>query len=88
MIFDGRCHLLARARIRKFTGHEVNALITELTNYVLISLDIARVEHFRLLDNGGWEARFIHDLSGALHLDNFEISVPITEIYEDIAIES
>lgn len=63
------------------------ALIPELTDYVLISLDIARIEHFRRLDNGAWEARFIHDLSGELRLDNFEMSVPLSEIYEDIAAE-
>lgn len=64
------------------------ALIPELTDYVLISLDFVRVEHFRRLDNGGWEARFAHDLSGELRLDNFAISVPLAEIYEDIAMES
>ncbi len=64
------------------------ALIPELTDYVLISLDFVRVEHFRRLDNGGWEARFAHDLSGELRLDNFEISVPLAEIYEDIAVET
>lgn len=64
------------------------ALIPELTDYVLISLDIARVEHFRRLENGAWEARFVHDLSGELRLDNFEIIVPLAEIYEDIPVET
>ena len=64
------------------------ALIPELTDYVLISLSIARVEHFRRLQSGGWEARFTTDLTQSLRLDNFELNVPLSEIYEDIAIET
>ena len=62
------------------------ALIPELTDYVLISLSIARIEHFRRLESGGWEARFYTDLNQNLRLDNFELNVPLSEIYEDIAI--
>ena len=64
------------------------ALIPELTDYVLISLSIARVEHFRRLESGGWEVRFTTELSQILRLDNFGINVPLSEIYEDIAIET
>ena len=64
------------------------ALIPELTDYVLISLSIARVEHFRRLESGSWEARFYTELNQILRLDNFGINVPLAEIYEDIAIET
>ena len=64
------------------------ALIDELTDYVLISLSIARVEHFRRLEGGGWEVRFYTELNQILRLDNFDIQVPLSEIYEDIAIET
>lgn len=62
------------------------ALIEELSDYVLISTEIARVEHFRRLENGAWELRSYSHLDQELHLDNFEIGVPIGEIYEDVEV--
>ena len=64
------------------------SLIPDLTDYVLVSLTFARVEHFRRLESGGWEARFYTELSQSLQLNNFALSVPLSEIYEDIAIET
>ena len=72
-------------RTAKFDDY---ARIAELSDYVLVSLDYVRVEHFRRLENGGWEARFYHDLSDQLRLDNFGIAVPLAEIYEDIPVET
>ena len=64
------------------------ALIDELTDYVLVSLSIVRVEHFRRLESGGWEVRFYTELNQNLRLDNFGINVPLAEIYENISIET
>ncbi len=62
------------------------ALIEELSDYILVSTEIARVEHFRRLGNGAWELRFYTRLDQELRLDNFQISVPIGEIYEDVEV--
>ncbi len=70
-------------RTKKFDEY---ALIEELTDYVLISTEIVRVEHFKRLDNGAWELRVYSNLDAELRLDNFEISVPIGEIYEDVEV--
>lgn len=60
------------------------ALIDELTDYVLVSLETVRVEHFRRLENGDWVLRRYTRLNQELDLGNFEISVPLSEIYEGI----
>ncbi len=70
-------------RTKKFDEY---ALIEELSDYVLISTEIARVEHFRRLQNGAWELRSYTRLDEELRLDNFEISVPLGEIYEDVEV--
>ncbi|PQV63113.1 Endonuclease, Uma2 family (restriction endonuclease fold) [Abditibacterium utsteinense] len=60
--------------------------IEELSDYVLVSTEIARVEHFRRLGNGAWELRSYTRLDEELRLDNFGISVPLGEIYEDVEV--
>lgn len=70
-------------RMGKFDEY---AQIEELSDYVLISSEVARVEHFKRLPNGAWELRVYSRLEQELRLDNFEISVPIGEIYEDVGV--
>ncbi len=70
-------------RTKKFDEY---AQIEELSDYVLISTEIARVEHFKRLENGAWELRSYTRLEQELRLDNFGISVPLAEIYEDVEV--
>lgn len=72
-------------RTSKFDQYKTNA---ELTDYILVSGDEARVEHFRKLENGKWEQTVFIGREMSLQLDNFDISVPLAEIYEDIEIET
>ena len=62
--------------------------IAELSDYILVSADEVRVEHFRKLENGKWEQTVFIGRDAQLRLDNFDISVPLEEIYEDIEIET
>ncbi len=68
-------------RTAKFDEYK---LIEELTDYVLIDTNRVRVEHFTLLESGDWALRVYNSLSHELRLDHFEISVPLSEIYEDV----
>lgn len=70
-------------RTKKFDEY---AQIEELSDYVLVSTEIARVEHFKRLENGAWELRSYTQFEQELRLDNFEISVPLAEIYEDVEV--
>ena len=63
------------------------ALIENLSDYILVSVNQIRVDHFRRLENGGWELRSATRLEDELVLNNFEIRVPLSEIYEDIEFE-
>lgn len=63
-------------------------LIEELTDYVLVSTQLARVDHFQRLVNGQWALRSYTHLDQEFALENFEISVPLTEIYEDVIVEN
>ncbi len=62
------------------------ALIPELSDYILISSDKVRVEHFHRAGEGEWTQRVYRELSLELRLESFDISVPLSEIYEDIEI--
>jgi len=59
----------------------------ELSDYILVSGDEVRVEHFRKLENGRWEQAVFIGRDAMLNLDNFDISVPLSEMYEDIEVE-
>lgn len=63
------------------------ALIPELSDYILVSSDRVRVEHFHRTGEGEWTHRAYRTLTQELRLDSFEISVPLSEIYEDVEIE-
>lgn len=60
--------------------------IEELSDYVLVDTQRARVEHFMRLPNGEWAQRVYTWLNQELKLENFEISVPLAEIYEDVEV--
>lgn len=62
--------------------------IPELSDYILVSADEVRTEHYRRLENDDWARRVYIGREAELQLDNFNISVPLSEIYEDIEIET
>lgn len=62
------------------------ALIPELSDYILVSSDKVRVEHYHRAGEGEWTRRVYRDLTLELRLESFEINVPLSEIYEDIEI--
>ncbi len=71
-------------RTAKFDEYK---LIEELRDYVLVDTARVRVEHFTLLESGDWVLRVYTSLEQELRLEHFEISVPLTEIYEDVEFE-
>jgi len=72
-------------RTGKFDQYATNP---ELSDYILISADEVRVEHFRRLENGEWARRVHIGRDAQLQLDSFGITVPLREIYRKIAIET
>ncbi len=62
------------------------ALIPELSDYILISSDKVRVEHYHRTGDQEWTRRVYRDLTLELRLESFDIRVPLGEIYEDIEI--
>ncbi|RYG59012.1 Uma2 family endonuclease [bacterium] len=72
-------------RTAKFDEYQ---LISELTDYILVSADQIRVEHFRRGEGGHWEFRHYTQMEQILELENFEISVPLADIYDDVALEN
>jgi Uma2 family endonuclease len=72
-------------RTAKFDEYQ---LISELTDYILVSADRVRVDHFRKGESGRWELQSYTQREQELQLDNFQISVPLAEIYEDVIFDS
>ena len=70
-------------RTGKFDEYQ---LIPEFSDYILVSADRVRVEHFRRVGEGEWALHIYRLLTQELHLENFDISVPLAEIYEDIEV--
>jgi len=60
------------------------ALISELSDYILVSSDKVRVEHLVRAGASEWTQRVYRTLDQELRLESFAISVPLSEIYEDI----
>ena len=60
--------------------------IEELSDYVLVDTQSVRVEHFRRLEDGTWAQSVYTLLSQELRLNNFGISMPLSEIYEDVEV--
>ena len=61
--------------------------IPELSDYVTVEADEVFVRHYRRLENGRWATAKLAMREAELRLDNFDISVPLAEIYESIQIE-
>lgn len=72
-------------RTGKFDQYATNP---ELSDYILISADEVRVEHFRRIENGDWSRRIYVGRDAELQLKNFDISVPLSEIYRKITLET
>ena len=70
-------------RTGKFDEYQ---LIPEFSDYILVSADRVRVGHFRRVGEDEWAHRAYRLLTQELHLENFGISVPLSEIYEDIEV--
>ena len=68
-------------RTAKFDQYATNP---DLSDYILVSADEVRVEHYRRVDNGDWVRRVHIGREAQLQLGNFDIAVPLAEIYEDI----
>lgn len=72
-------------RTGKFDQYATNL---ELSDYILISADEVRVEHYRRLENDDWARRVYIGRGAELQLENFEIVVPLSEIYRKIILET
>lgn len=69
-------------RTRKFDAYQ---LIETLSDYVLIEQNEVRVEHFRRTPEG-WLLVTYTEIEAALRLENVEIELPLSEIYEDLEV--
>ncbi len=67
-------------RTRKFDAYQ---RIETLTDYVLIAQDEIRVEHFRRTPQG-WLLQVFTSREAVLSLENVEIELPLSEIYEEL----
>ena len=72
-------------RTKKFDEYKQ---ISELTDYILVSTDAVRVEHFRRLDGSEWVQRVYTRREDVLRLENFGVEAPLEEIYDGIALEA
>jgi Uma2 family endonuclease len=54
-------------------------------HYVLVSQRERRVEHFRRVDADRWELTILRGEDAVLHLDDPAATVPLAEIYRDVA---
>ena len=59
--------------------------IESLTDYVLVSAEKMRVEHYVRQTNGNWIYREHHDGTDVLKLASVEAELPLAEIYERVA---
>jgi Uma2 family endonuclease len=58
--------------------------LESLTDYILISQDEMRIEHFIKSGKKEWKVRFLSEKSDKLILDSINCEVLIEEIYKDI----
>ncbi|RYX84889.1 Uma2 family endonuclease [bacterium] len=70
-------------RTGKFDEYQ---LIPEFSDYILVSVDRVRIEHFWRVGSGDWTHRVYRLLSQELQLQNFGISVPLSQIYKGIEV--
>ncbi len=59
-------------------------LLESLTDYVLVSSEQMRVEHFVRQPDGSWTFREYHDPGHALPLTSVDCTLPLGEIYERV----
>ena len=58
--------------------------IESLTNYVLVSSEKMRVEHYVRQDGGGWRYQEHHEGTDLLKLAGIQVELPLSEIYERV----
>ena len=58
-----------------------------ITDYVLVSQDFVLVEHFHRVE-GGWLLRSFNSLEDALQFPDLKISLPLSEIYDELELPS
>jgi Uma2 family endonuclease len=58
--------------------------IETLTDYVLVSQDRARIEHFSRQPGGSWELVEVSGLDASLHIASINCRLPLAEVYDRI----
>lgn len=66
---------------------EVYRACESITDYVLVSQDRILVEHFRRVE-GGWFLQSFNSLEDSLSFPDLEISLPLSEIYDELELPS
>jgi len=56
--------------------------IESLREYVLVSQDEPKIEHYLCCDDGSWKLTEAAGLEGTLHLPSLGIDVPLREVYD------
>ena len=59
-------------------------LLESLTDYVLVSSDRRRVDHYRVQENGIWICEEYTNPRGRLQLASLDCDLPLAEIYEGV----
>lgn len=60
--------------------------IDSLTEYLLVAQDSYRIEHFVRQADGQWLLSEAFHLSETIHLPSINCELPLSEVYEDVAI--
>ena len=68
-------------RTTKFDHYQT---IPELREYVLVSQDRVRVEHFARMESGAWTLIVLLQREDVLHLSSLEVALPVGEFYEGL----
>lgn len=58
--------------------------IETLTDYVLVSQDRARIEHFSRQPEGAWSLKEVYGLDASLDLASINCRLPLAEVYDRI----
>lgn len=62
--------------------------IETLTDYVLVSQDRARIEHFSRRPDGTWALTEVSGLDASLDLASIDCRLPLAEVYDRIGLDS
>ena len=62
--------------------------LDSLQEYVLVSQDKARVEHYVREGDGSWKFTEVSELDGMLSLPSLNVILPLAEIYERVIFET